>query len=139
MAEQEKVSLAERRAGSVEILLAEKRTQVFISIFGVLVSVIALGIWEKLASMEGVLGGLEHSSIVFEEYKKVHKEEASVQIARIDKNIELIRQLMTDSAARSDPFTGTQGGYLEHRIERLEKCCDRSNLQFRPVPLPPTR
>jgi hypothetical protein len=53
-----------------------------------------------------------------------HERQAERYIAKIEANERAIIELKSDSKARPDPFTGTDGDELRHRIERLEQEAD---------------
>lgn len=126
--------IAERRTGMSELISAERRTKIFISVFGALLTIIAGGVWDKLTSMGGSLKSMEttidlvlHDSLIFSEYRKTHKIEAAYQIAKIDKNFESIHDLINNVNARKDGFSGSDARDMERRMDRridkIERCC----------------
>ena len=135
------VKREERRVGMIELLTAEKRTKVFITVLIALVTIIAGGIWEKLLSMGGSLTNMEdtislvlHDSVIFAEYRNTHKQEAKYHIDKIDSNFKAIHNLINNVNARKDGFSGEQAkameyrlGHeitsLERRIDKIEQCC----------------
>jgi hypothetical protein len=50
-----------------------------------------------------------------------HERQAARYIAKIEVNERAIIELQSNARARPDPFTGTDGDKLRHRIERLEQ------------------
>ena len=50
-----------------------------------------------------------------------HERQSSFWIARIEQNTREIHALQREPAARSDPFTGTEGRTLERRIRAIEQ------------------
>lgn len=124
----------ERRVEMTTMLSLEKKTQIVISVFGVLVTVIAIGVWDRLVSietglehrlegMEATLAFIVQESSAFTEYKESHKHESNFWVRKIGQNAEYIYELRTDAGAREDPYTGTEAEALERRIDAVEMCC----------------
>lgn len=75
----------------------------------------------RIATVEGVVSGHSVSLARALKHNEDHQEDARREIARIDRCEARLSELATDSTARPDPFTGSQGREIERRIDVLEQ------------------
>ena len=64
-----------------------------------------------------VLGQIANSNAI---HRYEHERQADHWIKQIEENERNVQDLLRNSGARPDPFTGTQGRALDDRIRRLE-------------------
>lgn len=79
---------------------------------------------KRVVALEGLVSGLMQSVARTLQHVELHTEEKNHWIARIEENSKLLHSLAKDSAARPDPFTGTEGRQLERRIDALEQIAE---------------
>ena len=125
------------RRNNFAVLSMEKRTQVFITVLGVLLAAYLSVLWSTLADINGGLVKLDEkfsglddemhkSAIIMTEVKEhvySHDLEKDIWVARILSNVDAIDDLRNNVSARQDPFSGTEGRELGRRIRALELCC----------------
>ena len=125
------------RRNNFAVLSMEKRTQVFITVLGVLLAAYLSVLWGTLSDITGGLAKLDdrfselddemhRSAIIMTEVKEhvsSHDLEKDIWVARILGNVDAIDDLRNNVNARQDPFSGTEGRDLERRIRKLELCC----------------
>ena len=64
-----------------------------------------------------VLGQISNTNAI---HRQEHERQADRWIKQIEQNERDLQDLLRNSGARPDPFTGTQGRALDDRIRRLE-------------------
>lgn len=78
------------------------------------------GISNRLETVEGIVSGLATSVARTLERIDRDSDESGYWKDRIDRNRDGIAELRTNSMARKDPFTGTEGREHERRIDAVE-------------------
>ena len=118
------------RRGNIVVLSEEKRTQLFITVVGVLLAGFISVLWSMFSDIDDGLGKLEvevsgysHTLIKIQEHVFNHDKEQDIWVNRILSNVDAIDALRNKVSARKDPFSGTEGRELDHRIRALELCC----------------
>ena len=119
------------------VLLMEKRTQIFITVFAVLMAAYLSVLWGTLADINDGLAKLDgrftelddemhRSAVIMAEVKEhvySHDNEKKIWVDRILGNVDAIESLRNNVSARKCPFSGTEGRDLARRIRALELCC----------------
>ena len=118
------------RRGNLAILSEEKRTQLFITVVGVLLAGFISVLWSMFSGIEDELKNLDsevseysHTLIQIQEHVISHDKEKDIWVGRILRNVDSIDDLRNNVSARQDPFSGAEGKDLERRIRALELCC----------------
>ena len=125
------------RRGNLAVLSMEKRTQIFVTVLGVLLAGYLSVLWGTLADISGGLVKLDdrftalddevhRSAVIMAEVKEhvySHDIEKRIWTDRILSNVDAIDDLRNNVSARQDPFSGTEGRDLARRIRALELCC----------------
>jgi len=94
---------------------------------------------ERLQSLEQTQRRLEVSIARYNNHVQEHEKQSEYWIQRIESNTNRLGRLATDSAARPDPFTGTQGRELERRLDFVERIVDQIELLKKDVQILQTR